>query len=242
MTHKPYLIAFDADDTLWDHESYFVDTRNQIAAILAPYIDSSALEEELYEVEKENLKIFGYGVKGFTISVIQTAIEVSKGKVDSARIYKIITQGKELMRHPIQLRPFVQETLKSLAAKHPLTLITKGDLFHQEYKIEASGVAKYFQNIEIVGEKEPNTYLSLLAKYRVEPERFLMIGNSLRSDVIAALEIGGNGIHIPSGYVWAHDEVEEALVNKYNFTELQDMADCINTVEEWFSSIEKTKA
>lgn len=234
-SRQPSIIAFDADDTLWDHESYFVETRNQIAERLSRYGSAQAVEAALYEVEKKNIPLFGYGVKGFTISVVETAVALSKGTIPAEDIGHLVALGKELMQHPIHLRAHVEATLQTLSQDHPLTLITKGDLFHQEAKIEASGIGHYFSRIEIVAEKNADTYYKLLRREQVRPGNFLMIGNSLRSDILPTIEIGGSGIYIPSGYIWIHDTVPDDAFTDRDYIELTSMETCVAHVKDWIA-------
>lgn len=204
-------IAFDADDTLWGHEHVFVDAKARCLELLQPYMKPGMdLEQELYAFGSKNLKIFGYGVKGFTISMIETAIELSGGKVSGAEIQWIIDLGKEMLQHEIDLLPGVTEAIAAFKPHFKLMLITKGDLFDQEGKIARSGLAPEFDIIEIVSEKDPETYRKLLARHNISPAGFLMLGNSLRSDVLPIIEIGGRAVHLPFKYTWHHEAVTEA--------------------------------
>lgn len=206
LTH----IAFDADDTLWGHEHVFVDAKKRCLNLLAKYMKPGTdLEQELYAFERKNLKIFGYGVKGFTLSMIETAIELSDGKVSGAEIQQIIGLGKEMLEHDIELLPHVTKALSALKPHFKLLLITKGELFAQESKIARSGLAAEFDIIEIVSEKNPETYQSLLDRHSIDPAGFLMLGNSLRSDVLPIVEIGGRAVHLPYEYTWHHEAVAE---------------------------------
>lgn len=203
-------IAFDADDTLWGHEHVFVDAKARCLELLRPYMQPGMdLEQELYAFERKNLKIFGYGVKGFTLSMIETAIELSNGKISGAEIQRIIDLGKEMLAHEIDLLPGVTEALAAFKPHFKLLLITKGDLFAQENKIARSGLAPEFDIIEIVSEKDPTTYRNLLARHGIDPTGFLMLGNSLRSDVLPIVEIGGRAVHIPHEYTWHHEAISE---------------------------------
>jgi len=212
LTH----IAFDADDTLWAHENVFVDAKARCVRILQPYLrPETDLEKELYVFERKNLKIFGYGVKGFTLSMIETAIELSGGRVTGAEIQRIIDLGKEMLDHPIHLLPYVPEAIAALRPYFQLLIITKGDLFAQENKIARSGLADAFGAVEIISEKNVADYRKLLARQGIDPAGFLMIGNSLRSDVLPVVELGGRAIHLPFEYTWHHEAVEETEAKGY---------------------------
>ncbi len=203
-------VAFDADDTLWGHEHIFVDAKQRCLELLAPYLKPGMnLEEELYAFEAENLKIFGYGVKGFVLSMIETAIQLSSGAISGAEIQRIIDLGKEMLLHPIELLPFVYEAVDTLEDHFHIMVITKGDLFDQENKLARSGLADRFHGVEIVSEKNAATYRKVLAENGIDPESFLMIGNSLRSDILPITEIGARAIHLPYEYTWHHEAVKE---------------------------------
>lgn len=207
LTH----IAFDADDTLWGHEHVFVDAKAKCRDLLKDYLPAGvALEKALYAYEKVNLQIFGYGVKGFTLSMIETAIELSAGSISGREIQQIIDIGKEMIAHPIDLLPHVQEAVEELKQHYTLLLITKGDLFAQENKIARSGLAHHFSAIEIVSEKSVETYQEVFARNGIDPSSVLMIGNSLRSDVLPVLELGGHAAHLPYKFTWHHEAVAVA--------------------------------
>ena len=220
VSHKPAIrmidlsdithIAFDADDTLWGHEHVFVDAKARCLELLRPYLGPGTdLEQELYTFERKNLKIFGYGVKGFVLSMIETAIQLSDGKVKGGEIQRIIDLGKEMLAHEIDLLPGVREAVTAFRPRFTLMLITKGDLFAQENKIARSGLASDFDIIEIISEKNPEDYRGLLARHGIDPAGFLMIGNSLRSDVLPVVELGGRAVHLPFRYTWHHEAVAE---------------------------------
>ncbi len=204
------VIGVDGDDTLWHSEGHFVLTEQRFTELLAPWVDQETVHATLLETERRNLAHFGYGVKGFTLSMIETALQLTGHRVDGLHIERIIGMGKELLAHPVELLDGVAETLERLAADHRLVLITKGDLFHQESKVAASGVAELFERIEIVAEKDVPTYTRVLARMGVAPTAFCMIGNSVKSDILPVLELGGAGVHVPYHVTWAleHAEVE----------------------------------
>ena len=209
------VIAFDADDTLWHNEHVYRDTQSRIISILAQYHDAEWIERRMYETEIRNIEHYGYGFKGFTLSMIETAIELTDGCISGAEIGQILELTREMVKAPVVLLDGVQETIAELSAHHDLMLITKGDLFEQEAKIIRSGLAEYFSKIEIVRTKTPEAYQSLTAKHRLTPERFLMIGNSLKSDILPVIAIGGRAVYIPYETTWAHEVVpENELIGK----------------------------
>ncbi len=206
------LIAFDADDTLWHNEPLFVATQAQFRELLLPYHPGEWIDERLHATEIKNLRHFGYGIKGFVLSMIETAVELTEGRISGAEIQKIMGWGYDMIAAPVELLEGVEDTIGFLATGCRLALLTKGDLFDQESKLARSGLARYFDTIEVVADKTPATYRTVIARYNVRPGRFLMVGNSLRSDVLPVLEIGGAAIHLPYHTTWQHEHVPpEAL-------------------------------
>ena len=204
-------VAFDADDTLWGHEHIFVDAKQRCLDILQPFLTPGMdLEEELYRFEKVNLKIFGYGVKGFVLSMIETAIEISGGAITGSELQRIIDLGKEMLEHPIELLPYVAEAVDALEDHFELLIITKGDLFDQENKVARSGLGERFPVVEIVSEKNVANYRAVFARNGIDPAGLLMIGNSLKSDILPVVEAGGRAVHLPAEYTWMHEKVEAA--------------------------------
>lgn len=195
-------IAFDADDTLWHNETLFAVTSEEIGALLAPYAQGETLHRRLVETERRNLHLFGYGVKGFTLSMIESAIEVSEGRVTAHEIQAILDAGKKLLAHPIELLPEVRPTLESLALHYNLMMITKGDLFHQESRIAMSGLGDLFSAVEVVSEKNAESYQKIFRRYHLSTDNFVMVGNSVKSDILPVLEIGARAIHIPYEITW----------------------------------------
>ncbi|MCL6270029.1 HAD family hydrolase [Sansalvadorimonas sp. 2012CJ34-2] len=216
------VIAFDADDTLWPNEPYFREAEKDMMKILTPYFRGGDLMEHLYQQEIKNLHIFGYGAKGFTLSMIESAIELSEGTIPGSEIQKIIDLGKQIMTYPIELLEGVEDTLITLR-EHRLVLITKGDLFDQESKIARSGLANHFDAVEIVSEKDDETYEKLLKRHKIKPENFWMIGNSLKSDVLPIARIGGTGVHIPYESTWQHEQVTTDAAMKETYHELSSI-------------------
>ncbi|HEV7721430.1 MAG TPA: HAD family hydrolase [Iamia sp.] len=204
------MVGIDADDTLWHNETYFADAQATFVQILAPWTPEGEDVLALHDAtERANLELFGYGIKGFTLSMVETAIEVSRGEVSISAIAELLRLGKQMLAHPVELLDGVAEAVDALAQGHRLVLITKGDLIHQETKIARSGLADRFERIEIVSEKDPATYKGILDRMEVTPERFLMAGNSVRSDILPVLELGGHAVHVPYAITWSHEVVEE---------------------------------
>ena len=202
-------IAFDADDTLWSNEHIFHLTEERFRGLLSSHTDISTLSNSLLETERRNLGYYGYGIKGFTLSMIETAIEVTGGQIPASDIQEIIHAGREMQDHPTAPFPHVEEVLKSLKGKYRLLVITKGDLFDQERKIAQSGLGDYFDGVEIVSEKTADTYKTIFQSYGDGPKRSMMIGNSLKSDIHPALDAGAYGVHIPHDLTWAMEHAEK---------------------------------
>jgi putative hydrolase of the HAD superfamily len=218
------LICLDADDTLWSHESFFQDAARRYHALLAPFAEATHTEQRLTQVEEGNLHLYGYGVKGFTLSMLETALEIAGDALPVATVREILDLGRELMRHPIEPLPGVKEALPALAQQGRLVLVTKGDLFHQESKLAASGLGDHFAGVEIVSEKTREVYARVFARYGAAPSQAVMVGNSLRSDVWPALASGAWAVHIPSEYEWARERAE-APVDEPHFARLSRFAD-----------------
>jgi putative hydrolase of the HAD superfamily len=199
------LVGFDADDTLWKSQDYFDDAQAEFERIVAAYVDLDDAGERLYAVEKRNLALFGYGVKGMVLSMVEAAVEITDARISATDLHRIVELGKALLRHPVELLPGVREAVERVAADLPVVLITKGDLFHQEAKVRDSGLSDLFRRIEIVSEKDAPTYARLFAEFGIVPAQFLMVGNSLRSDIAPVLELGGWGVHVPYHVTWAHE-------------------------------------
>lgn len=200
-------IGFDGDDTLWHSETEFAVTQTMFCELLAPHVPDASinLEARLVATEGANLEVFGYGVKGFTLSMIETALEVSEGQVPASVIRTLLDRGKAMLSHPVELLDGVAEVIDALSGRYRLVLVTKGDLMHQESKVAGSGLAERFDHIEIVAEKDPATYARILARHGIEPASFVMVGNSVRSDVLPVIAIGGRAVHIPYHLTWEHE-------------------------------------
>jgi len=198
-------IGLDADDTLWESEVHFVDVEDRFRELIAHYDRSEDAQEHLLAVERRNLEIFGYGVKSFTLSMIETAIMLTDGAVDADDVHRIVTWGKEMMRHPVELLEGVEETVRALGRRYRLLVVTKGDLFHQEAKVAQSGLADLVHGVEVLSEKDTPAYARVLDRHDIAAHRFVMVGNSVRSDVLPVLPLGSHAIHIPSGVTWQHE-------------------------------------
>ncbi|WP_405225548.1 HAD family hydrolase [Dokdonia sp. Asnod1-B02] len=209
-----HTIAFDADDTLWVNETFFRDAEDEVCKLLSPYIDYESCQQRLFEMEMRNLSLYGYGIKPFTLSLIECAQEVSEGKVTNKIIASIIDIGKEMLNAPVDLIDGIEEVLEKLSDKYKLVVATKGDLLDQERKLEKSGLSKYFHHIEVMSDKQPANYLKLVKHLDISPDTFLMIGNSLKSDVLPVLEIGGHAFHIPFHTTWAHEQVDIEITHE----------------------------
>lgn len=231
MTVK--LICLDADDTLWHNMRHFHEATAAFQAVLKPFADAEVSQSALYECETRNLHIYGYGAKGFTLSMIETATELAGNAFSRSMVEQILDAGRRLHSHPVQLLADVDVTLEQLAELGKLVLVTKGDLLHQESKLAASGLGDLFAGVEIVSDKTANTFRSIFAKYRVAPEESVMAGDSMRSDVLPALEAGAFAAFIPQGDGWHHEradapEAQERFAQLSELSELPQWIDGIN--------------
>lgn len=220
-------IAFDADDTLWVNEPLFRDAEMEFCELLKDYMDADTCNKMLFQVEMKNLPLYGYGIKPFTLSLIEAAIAFSNRQLPIHVIEQIIALGKGMLNAPVELIDGIEETLSSLAPKYKLVMATKGDLLDQERKLIRSGLESYFHHIEIVADKTPKQYLKLVKHLDVQSSEFLMVGNSVKSDILPALEIGAHAIHIPFHTTWEHEMVKEPVTHP-NFMELEKASDMIS--------------
>ncbi|MDF1836429.1 MAG: HAD family hydrolase [Planctomycetota bacterium] len=218
-----HTIAFDADDTLWHNEIIFTDTHERFRALFDEQCDPERVAKELYATEIRNLEIFGYGIKGFGLSMIETAIELSEGKVTGAQLQGILDGVKAMLAAPVNVLEGVTETLKELSGDFELMVITKGDLFDQETKIARSGLGDLFRHVEVVSEKSPAHYRTALHKYNLDPARFLMVGNSIKSDVLPVIELGARAVHVPYQTTWQHEVVAEEEYADVRFETLRSI-------------------
>lgn len=204
------VVALDGDDTLWHSEQMFADTQARFRGLLEPYVDldRAALDAHLIQVERRNISAFGYGVKAFTLSLIETAIEVTQGQVAGREVQSIIDLGRALLDHPVQLLEGVVDAFDALTDRYRVMIITKGDLLHQETKVARSGLADHLWTVEIVSEKDETTYSRLLRRYDIDPATFVMAGNSVRSDVLPVLALGARAVHVPYHLTWELEEPE----------------------------------
>lgn len=225
------VIAFDADDTLWVNETFFREAEDEFAKLLEGYIPGHYINRELYKIEIGNLPIYGFGIKAFTLSMIETAMEITKGQVSSDVISKIIQIGKDMLNKPVVLMDGVEEVLQSLQGRYRLVLATKGDLLDQEKKLQKSGLEKYFHHIEILSDKQNSNYRKFIGHLDILPEEFLMIGNSLKSDVIPILELGGHAYHIPFHTTWDYERVD-AKMDHPNFRHLDSIKDLLDIIKQ----------
>ncbi len=217
------LIAFDADDTLWENESLYARAQARFRELLARYHPPEWIDARLYETEMRNLAHFGYGVKAFTLSMIETAIELTEGQICGEDIKFLIDQGKQMLTAEIVLLEHAAETVARLSQAYSLMLVTKGDLLDQESKIKRSGIQTYFEHIEIVSDKTPQSYAHVLQEHGVQPKNFLMIGNSLRSDVLPILELGGNAVYVPYEMTWMHEAAEAPPTGTPGFYQIENL-------------------
>ncbi|WP_165215205.1 HAD family hydrolase [Affinirhizobium pseudoryzae] len=210
MTMRPLtVIGFDADDTLWQNEQYYKLTESHFRELLAEFAEGEHVSERLLEAERRNLAYYGFGIKGFTLSMIETALEVTEGKAPAEVVSKILAIGRELLSHPVECLPHAREALEALCGQYFLVLITKGDLFDQERKLAQSGLGDYFDAVEIVSDKSATTYRRIFGKHGEGPERAMMIGNSLKSDVVPAIAAGAWGVFVPHELTWVLEHVDK---------------------------------
>jgi putative hydrolase of the HAD superfamily len=220
------VIAFDADDTLFVNEPYFQETEQKFCDLMSDYLSQQGLSQELFRIEIQNLELYGYGIKGYILSMIEAAINISNHTLSVETIEKIIQYGKELLQKPIELLDGVEETLKALSGKYKLIVATKGDLKDQQRKLHDSGLGHYFHHIEVMSDKEELNYEKLLKRLEINADEFFMIGNSLKSDVLPVLAIGGYAVHIPFHTTWEHEKVNHKIEHP-NFKTLEKITDVL---------------
>ncbi|MEP0074307.1 MAG: HAD family hydrolase [Marinomonas sp.] len=227
-------IAFDADDTLWRNEDIFIHAQDEFIKLLLPYHEESYIRSHLAEIQVSNLENFGYGVKGFTLSMIETAIELTEGRVSGSEIHEIIQLAKCMLASPVELLPNIETVLQELKGKFKLLVITKGDLLDQESKLARSGIVDYFDIIEVVSEKTEEAYRQILERHKISTEQFLMVGNSLKSDILPILDLGAQAVHIPYHSTWEHEQVAEDTLS--NYPQLQSL-EGVNGLSDWLKSL-----
>ncbi|QTD38051.1 HAD family hydrolase [Polaribacter batillariae] len=224
------VIAFDADDTLWINETYFREAEEEFAKLLSKYETKNKIDQELFKTEIKNLVYYGYGVKGFMLSMVECALELSNYKIPQKTIEKILNIGKEMLDKPIELLPRIEEVLASLQGKYKLIVATKGDLLDQERKLEKSNLLKYFHHIEVMSDKKEKDYTKLINHLDIQPKEFLMIGNSLKSDVLPLLKIGASAIHVPFHTTWVHEEVSQKEQENSEYVTLTNISEVLSLI------------
>ena len=217
------IIAFDADDTLWHTERLYVDAQARFVQLLAHYRDPEWVRERLFQTEMRNMQHFGYGVKAFALSMIETAVELTEGQVSGHDIHALIGLAKEMLGAEVELLPHVAEAIPVLAARYALMVITKGDLLDQETKIARSGLGGYFRHVEIVSEKTTESYARLFRQHGIAPERCLMVGNSLRSDILLILALGGHAVYVPYDLTWQHEVAQPPPAGQPGFYQIEHL-------------------
>ncbi len=226
--NKIKVIAFDADDTLWVNEPYFRKAEEDFCNLLNDFLPEDTCNKILFEIEMQNLPTYGYGIKPFALSLIEAAIKISENKIPIETISKLINIAKEMLNMPIELIDGIEETLQQLSKKYKLVMATKGDLLDQERKLIKSGLENYFHHIEVMSDKQPRQYKKLIKHLDIQPEEFLMVGNSLKSDILPVLEIGASAIHIPFHTTWEHEKVADEVVVHFKFKELKKASELMN--------------
>jgi len=228
MYNNIKVIAFDADDTLWVNETYFRDAELEFAKLLAKYETANKIDQELFKKEIDNLRYYGYGIKGFVLSMIECALELSNYQIHPKALQAILDIGKEMIEKPIELLKGVEDTLQFLDGKYRLIVATKGDLLDQERKLEKSNLLKYFHHIEVMSDKKEKDYKKLIKHLDIKPSEFLMIGNSLKSDVLPPINIGASAIHIPFHTTWIHEEVDLQDSTKLEYRTLNNIKEVLS--------------
>ncbi len=214
------MVAFDGDDTLWQNETHFSLTQGRLRELLLSHAPDADVDGRLFATEMANLRIYGYGIKSFTLSMLETAIEVTDRKIPASDLEVILGWGKRMLQEPTELLEGVRETLVEVSSRYAPLLITKGDLFDQEGKLARSGLGELFKGVEILSEKTVESYRAVLTRRGIAPEEFIMVGNSLRSDIVPVVQLGATAIHIPYHLTWRHEHVEEAAMPSHGWHRL----------------------
>ena len=222
------VIGFDADDTLWVNETYFREAEEEAGRLLSHYETPNKIDQELFRMEIKNLPTYGYGVKGFVLSMIELALELSNGSVSNEVISKMLALGKDMINKPIELLDGVEEVLKTLSQDYKLIVATKGDLLDQERKLEKSGLIDYFHHIEVLSEKQEGNYSKLLKHLDIKPSEFLMVGNSLKSDILPLVNIGAEAIHVPFHTTWHHEKVTKKETNGVEYKTVENLSEILS--------------
>jgi len=230
LTEKPLVIAFDADDTLWENETYFAEAEQEFTGLLEDFLPRHTVARELLKTEIDNLPLYGYGIKAFMLSMVETAIRITDGKIAAPVVERILRIGREMLDKPVVLLDGVTTVLDALKGKYKLVLATKGDLLDQERKLHKSNLEGYFHHIEIMSEKKEADYRKLIRHLDIKPSQFMMIGNSLKSDVMPVINLGGTGVHVPFHTTWELEKIEVELKSDHFFplTTLKEVIDLLN--------------
>ena len=222
------VIGFDADDTLWVDGFYYKEAENAFCALLKSFMSEKELSEMLFQTEMKNMELYGYGAMAYTLSLVETAIQISDGRVPASVIGEIIKIGRSLLDRPVQLVPGVKEVLPLLKDKYRLVVVTKGDLLDQERKLKKSGLLPYFNYVEVLSEKHESNYLRLIDTLNIQPSEFLMVGNSLKSDILPVLAVGGKAVHIPMSSVWQHESTESTVSSYLEIAKFSELLDVLS--------------
>ena len=225
------VIGFDADDTLWVNETYFREAEKAFGRLLSDYETLNKIDQELFKMEMDNLKLYGYGIKAFVLSMVQSAIEISNYNIPNKTIEAILNIGKDMLEKPVELLDGVEDVLKALSKKYRLILATKGDLLDQEQKLEKSGLTAYFHHIEVLSDKKEANYSKLLSHLDIEPSEFLMVGNSLKSDVLPLINLKAHAIHVPFHTTWVHEQVSESETNGKLYKTIGSLRELLNILD-----------
>ncbi|HZZ17809.1 MAG TPA: HAD family hydrolase [Opitutaceae bacterium] len=228
-----YCIGFDADDTLWHNENIFEKVHERYFHLLSKYHDAATVGKALFATEMRNLELYGYGIKGFTLSATETAITLTDGKIGTEEIREIITLGRAMLDHPVEMLPGAKDAVDELVRSYRLILITKGDLRDQERKVRKSGIGDRFQAVEIVSEKDNHAYARIFRRHGIDPKRFLMVGNSVKSDIVPVLDLGGSGVHVPYRITWGHEHADVPNGLEGRLFEAKSLADLPALVAKW---------
>ncbi|TVZ59824.1 putative hydrolase of the HAD superfamily [Flavobacteriaceae bacterium MAR_2010_105] len=225
------VIGFDADDTLWVNETYFREAELEFAKLLSPYETANKIDQELFKMEMKNLPLYGYGIKGFVLSMVEMALELSNHTVSNATIQAILDIGKSMLNKPVELLEGVEEALKDLSKTYRLILVTKGDLLDQERKLEKSGLTNYFHHIEVLSDKQEANYSNLLNHLDIKPSEFLMVGNSLKSDILPLINIKAKAIHVPFHTTWIHEQVSTEVMTDKAYKTITNVLEIKNLLQ-----------
>lgn len=232
MSSGDLVIGFDADDTLWHNETLFENVHVRYRTLLSRFHDAETVDRTLFATEMRNLERYGYGVKGFMLSAIETAIHLTDGQISANEIQQLINLGQDMLAHPVELLDGIGHVVPELAKAHRLLVITKGDLRDQERKVAKSGLVGHFSSIEIVSEKDADTYSRILKRHAIAPERFVMIGNSLKSDILPILDLGASGVYIPYHLTWGYERVDQLPTAEGRFFQLKTVRDVPGVIEK----------